>query len=213
MACDNLLSLTQGKCLGHIFLLHHLNLMLSHLTFLYFNSVYLRESCCIHSSIDWSSEKFHGVTSQLPILAVICIGFPLSSNWFHISNKICKKLQSAIDSEELSCVAAVLWLLNSPPLCLAAQVESRKISISDLDHEPKGNCSAVLAAEQAEHHIERKWPGNPQPSDFRSLMMGNPRASCRIQFLLQNEGIKENKRELRILILSVVAILPVWPIS
>lgn len=108
MACGNLLFLTRGKRLGHIFLLHHLNLMLGHFTFLYFNSlVYLRE--WLRTLVHWLVfSKVHAVTSQLLVLAVICVLFPLSRSWFHISNKIFEKLQSAIRLWEA--VAAVLPL-------------------------------------------------------------------------------------------------------
>lgn len=140
MACGNLLSLTRGKRLGHIFLLHHLNLMLGHFTFLYFNSlVYLRE--WLQTLVHWLVfSKVHAVTSQLPGLAVICVLFPLSRSWFHISNKIFWEA-SFCDPTLRSWPVwpqSSLWLLDSP-LRLAAQVESRNISVSDLDHEPKGN--------------------------------------------------------------------------
>lgn len=177
MACDSPSSLTQGKCLGHIFLLHHLNLMLSHLTFLYFNSlVYLRDSDCIYSFIDWSSS-FMGARPRCQYCQPSAFCFHCPATDSTLVTKFLKSFNLLVDLEKLSYMTAVLWLLNSP-LCLAAQVESRKFSISDLDHEPKGSRSAVLAVEQAEQHTEIKWRCNPQSFNFRSLVMGNSRASC-----------------------------------
>lgn len=59
------------------------------------------------------------------------------------------------------------------PLCMAAHVENRKVRLSDLDHEPKGNCYTVQTAEQAQQQREKpNRDATPNPPNFHFIMLG-----------------------------------------
>lgn len=174
MTCNNLFSLSQDKCLGHIFLLHHLNVMLSHLTFLYFNwLVYLRDRAC------WLNVLFKNVSkSNFPTANIGSNPHCVSTvaNWFPFLND--KGFNLLFDAKKMSCVTAVPWVLNVPSLHSCSCGEQKEpLECLTLVINPKATVRLPGHTSRVKYREAKKDP-IPNPPTSKSLCLWDSISSC-----------------------------------
>lgn len=119
-------------------------------------------------------KMFQEVTSQLPLLTIIFIMFPLWTNQFHFLND--KTFNLLFDAKKMSRVVAIFWLLNFA-VCIVAHAESRKVRMSDLGPKPKGNCSTGQAAQARIIYSKPNKDPTPNAPASISLCLWNPVAA------------------------------------